>query len=100
MLNLGLLVWALRTKLGALGLKSITESACKTIICSGIMGAAVWAAALIMIPHEGGTLPGLFFGVLGSIIIGLVLYGSFSLLFKSRELERVLALARTGMGKK
>jgi len=100
MLNLGLLVWALRTKLGALGLKSITESACKTMMCSGIMGAVVWAAALIIIPPEGGTLFGLFFGVLGSIIIGLVLYGSFSLLFKSRELEKVLAIARTGMGKK
>jgi hypothetical protein len=37
---------------------------------------------------------------LGSIIIGLVLYGSFSMLFKSRELEKVLAIARTGMGKK
>jgi len=100
MLNLGLLVWALRTKLGALGLKSITESACKTMICSGIMGTVVWAAARIIIPPEGGTLSGLFFGVLGSIIIGLVLYGSFSVLFKSRELEKVLAIARTGMGKK
>ncbi|MBW2668506.1 MAG: murein biosynthesis integral membrane protein MurJ, partial [Deltaproteobacteria bacterium] len=100
MLNLGLLVWALRTKLGALGLKSITESACKTMICSGIMGTVVWAAALIIIPPEGGTLSGLFFGVLGSIIIGLVLYGSFSVLFKSRELEKVLAIARTGIGKK
>ncbi len=100
MLNLGLLVWALRTKLGALGLKTITESACKTMICSGIMGTLVWAAARIIIPPEGGTIFGLFFGVLGSIIIGLVLYGSFSVLFKSRELEKVLAIARTGMGKK
>ncbi|MBW2325592.1 MAG: murein biosynthesis integral membrane protein MurJ, partial [Deltaproteobacteria bacterium] len=100
MLNLGLLVWALRAKLGALGLKSIAESACKTMICSGIMGTVVWAAALIIIPPEGGTLSGLFFGVLGSILIGLVLYGSFSVLFKSRELEKVMAIARIGTGRK
>jgi hypothetical protein len=37
---------------------------------------------------------GLFFGITGSIIIGLVLYGSFSLLLKSRELEKVMAIAR------
>jgi hypothetical protein len=35
---------------------------------------------------------------MGSIILGLVLYGSFSLLFKSQELEKVLAMARKGMG--
>jgi hypothetical protein len=63
------------------------------------MGTAVWAAALIMIPSEGGTGFGLFFGVLGSVLIGLVLYGSFSVLLKSRELKKVLAIARTGTGR-
>ena len=64
------------------------------------MGTVVWAAALIIIPPESGTLSGLFFGVLGSILIGLVLYGSFSVLFKSRELEKVMAIARIGTGRK
>ena len=99
MLNLGLLVWALRAKLGALGLKSVGESACKTMICSGIMGTVVWAAARMLITPYGGSSFGLFFGVLGSIIIGLVLYGSFSALLKSRELEKVMAIARAGMDK-
>jgi putative peptidoglycan lipid II flippase len=100
MLNLGLLVWALRTKLGSLGLKSITESACKTIVCSGMMGAVVWATAVLIIPPEDGTLSGLFFGLMGSIVTGLVLYGSFSLLLKSTELKNVLALAGKGKEKK
>ncbi len=100
MLNLGLLVRALRFKLGVLGWRNIMESVCKTMICSGVMGAAVWAIALLIIPSEGGTLSGLFFGLMGSIVIGLVLYGSFSLLLKSQELEKVLAIARKGMGKK
>jgi len=100
MLNLGLLVWALRTKLGALGLKSITESACKTIVCSGMMGIVVWATAVLIIPSEDGTLSGLFFGLTGSIVTGFVLYGSFSLLLKSTELKYVLALAGKGKDKK
>ena len=100
MLNLGLLVWALRTKLGALGLKSITESACKTIVCSGMMGAVVWATAVLIIPSENGTSSHLFFGLVVSIVTGLVLYGSFSLLLKSTELKNVLALAGKGKDKK
>ena len=100
MLNLGLLVRVLRKKLGALGLKGIIESACKTMICSGIMGAVVWATAFLIIPSEDGTLSGLFFGLMGSIVTGLVLYGSFSLLLKSKELKNVLAIAGKGIDKK
>jgi len=94
MLNLGLLVRALRTKLGTVGLKTILMSVYKTLICSIFMGVAVWAAALFIIPSEGGNLMRLFFGLAGSIIIGFVLYGSFSLLLKSRELEKVMAIVR------
>jgi len=100
MLNLGLLIWALRAKLGALGLNDIGESVCKATICSGIMGVAVWATALLIIPVEEGTISGLFFGLMGSIVTGLVLYGSFSLLFKSRELKNVLAMVGKGIDKK
>ena len=99
-LNLGLLILALRSKLGALGLRSITESACKTMICSGIMGAVVWVSALLIIPSGDGTLSGLFLGLMGSIVTGIVLYGLLSLLFKSQELESVLAIARKGIGKR
>ena len=100
MLNLGLLIRALRTKLGVLGLKDITESACKTTLCSGVMGAAVWVTALLIIPVEDGTLSGLFFGLMGSILTGLVFYGSFSLFLKSKELKNVLAMVGKGIDKK
>ena len=93
-LNLGLLVRALRSKLGMLGLKMIMTSVYKTIICSIFMGAAVWAAALFIIPSEGGSLMDLFFGLVVSISIGLVLYGSFSLLLKSWKAGKVLAIIR------
>jgi putative peptidoglycan lipid II flippase len=100
MLNLWLLVRALRSKLGALGWTNIIQSVCKTMICSGVMGVAVWAISLLIIPSEGGTFSGLLLGLMGSIIIGFVLYGSFSLLLKSQELEKVVAMVRKGRGEK
>ncbi|MGA8178534.1 MAG: lipid II flippase MurJ, partial [Desulfobacterales bacterium] len=99
MLNLGLLVRALRIKLGMLGMKAIIASANKTILCSAFMGGAVWMTSLFIIPSAEGNLSGLFLGLAGSIAIGFISYGLFSLLFKSRELEKVLAIARKGVGK-
>lgn len=91
MLNFGLLIWALRKKLGVLGSKGITASICKTAICSLVMGAMVWAVARFIIPSEGATLAGLFFGLMGSIFSGIVLYGFLSFFLKSPELEKILA---------
>jgi len=91
MLNFGLLTWALRKKLGVLGSRGITASICKTTICSLVMGAVVWAVALLIIPSEGATLAGLFFGLMGSIFTGIVVYGFFAFFFKSPELEKILA---------
>ncbi|MFC1811949.1 murein biosynthesis integral membrane protein MurJ [Thermodesulfobacteriota bacterium] len=92
MLNLGLLVWALRGKLGSMGWRNITKSAGKTMICSAIMGVVVWAMKNHMIPPVGGSFPGLLFGLVASIGIGIILYGSFSFLLKSPELDNILAV--------
>jgi putative peptidoglycan lipid II flippase len=100
MLNLGLLLGALRTKLGALGLKSIALSVCRSLSCSVVMGIGVRMAALVMVPDKDSTLTGLIRGVSGSIVIGLCIYGAASYLIKSPELNRVLVEARRGIGKK
>lgn len=100
MLNLGLLVRALKQRLGALGWRSITGSALKTTVCSGIMGAVVWTIALFIIPSDDRTLSNLFFGLMGTIVAGLILYGSFSFFINSPELEKVLAVARKGIRKR
>lgn len=92
MLNFGLLIQALRKKLGVVGWRSISASVFKTTICSLVMGAMVWALALFIIPSKGATLTGLFFGLMGSILAGLVFYGAFSFFLKSPELRKVLAL--------
>ncbi|MCD4804066.1 MAG: polysaccharide biosynthesis C-terminal domain-containing protein, partial [Desulfobacterales bacterium] len=94
MLNFWLLTRALKVKIGLSGWKSITESACKTMAGSFIMGAVVWAVALLIIPSGDKTLINLFFGLIGSIFAGLVFYGFFSFFIRSPELEKVLTVVR------
>jgi putative peptidoglycan lipid II flippase len=100
MLNLGLLLVALRTRLGSLGWKSIAQSVCRSLLCSVVMGIAVHMAASFMIPDENSTLSGLIGGVAGSIGVGLCIYGAGSYMIKSPELSRVLVEAGKGIGKK
>jgi len=100
MLNLGLLVRALRARLGLLGLRNIVNSVCKTVVCSAIMGIVVWGMAFFIIPPEGRTLTVLFSGLTGSILVGCILYASLSFLIKSPELETVMAVVREGVRKR
>jgi putative peptidoglycan lipid II flippase len=100
MLNLGLLVHALRAKLGALGWRSIARSACKTLLSSAGMGVAVWETARVMIPLETRTAAGLLEGVVVCIAVGIGFYGLISYFLKSDVFNRVLAEARRGIGKK
>jgi putative peptidoglycan lipid II flippase len=99
-LNLGLLLGALRTRLAGLGWKSIAISVFRSLICSVVMGIAVRVAALFMVPDINSTLPGLMGGVAGSIVIGLCIYGVGSYILKSPELSRVLIEVRRGIDKK
>jgi len=94
MLNLTLLVRALKLKLGSMEWGSITKSAGRTIICSVIMGAVVWVVTLFLLSSKDITIYGLFFGLMGSIITGIVLYGGFSFLIKSPEFYEVLAVTK------
>ena len=100
MLNLVLLLGALRNKLGALGWKSLAMSVCRSMLCSVIMGVAVSIVAFLMFPDKNLTLPGLIAGVTGSIAVGICIYGVTSYLLKSPELNRVLVEAGRGIGKK
>ncbi|MBL7194800.1 MAG: murein biosynthesis integral membrane protein MurJ [Desulfobacterales bacterium] len=99
MLNLGLLVRALKIKLGSLGLRSIAESACKSLLCAAIMGVIVSIVSIFLIPLAGGSLYGLFFGLMGTIIIGFLLYGFFSFLMKRPELEKIWGVIVKGIRK-
>jgi putative peptidoglycan lipid II flippase len=89
-LNLSLLMHALRARLGSLGWENIARSAAKAFFSSLVMGIVVWASARTLIPPESGTFSGLLIGVVASIGIGLCTYGVTSFVFKSQELSTVL----------
>jgi putative peptidoglycan lipid II flippase len=98
MLNLGLLVRALKSKLGPLGWSSIFRSFARTLVGSIIMGTAVWAVGLIIIPAQNPTLTGLLGGVAGCVVIGICTYAGASYILKSPELDVVLTEIRKGIG--
>jgi uncharacterized protein (DUF2062 family) len=64
------------------------------------MGIAVRMAAWFMVLDKNSTLPGLIGGVVGSIAVGLCVYGACSYMIKSPELRRMFIEAGRGIGKK
>jgi len=99
-LNLVLLVRALRIKLGSLGWRSIALSACRTLLSSVAMGLAVWATSRVTLALQNGTLSGMLAGVAASIAVGLCIFGIISYVIKSQEFNFVLAEIRKGFGRK
>ena len=99
-LNLGLLVHALRSKLGSLGGRSIMRSAYRALLSAGFMGVVVWGTFSVFIPSEGGEVVELLLGLAGSILTGLMIYGLCSYLIKSPELLSVAAEIKKGLSKK
>ena len=99
-LNLALLVYALRSKLGALGWRSIARSFCKTLVISIAMGAVVWCAGLIILPDDNPGLVELLAGVAGCVAVGIGAYCAFSYALKSSELKTVLYEIRKSIGRK
>jgi putative peptidoglycan lipid II flippase len=99
-LNLALLVLALRKKLGSLGWRGIAQSALKTLGSSAVMGAAVWVAVKVFIPTQGASFIALAAGVMACVTVGLVIFGGCSYGFKSPELSNVLAEIKTSIKRK
>jgi len=97
MLNLALLMHALRARMGSLGWKNIVQSAGKAFLSSLVMGMVVWASARALIPLESRSFAGLLIGVAASIGIGICIYGTTSFALKSQELSKVLTEAGKGI---
>ena len=68
------------------------RSTFKTILSSVVMGVVVWTVSIHIIPLENGSFAGLLTGIAASICIGILLYGTFSFLMKSPELDNILDL--------
>jgi putative peptidoglycan lipid II flippase len=99
-LNIGLLLYALHVKLGSMGWRGILNSAGKTMASAAIMGAAVWAAARVLIPVQGGNFSGRLAGLLGCMIIGLIVFGACCYLIKSPEFVGGIIKGKIITGKK
>jgi putative peptidoglycan lipid II flippase len=93
-LNLGLSLAALRSRLGSLGAKMIAASACKTALCSAIMGFAVWGVSARLLTSEVQTIAPLAGGLALSIFTGLASYGLLSHILNGSELKSFLKMLR------
>lgn len=94
MVNLALLLKALRSRLGRLGWEGVRRSLAKTTVCSAAMGLAVWGTALVAIPAGGSSAMRLLLGLMLTIGTGLISYGALSYWARIPEFEMVLALLR------
>ncbi len=91
-LNLGLLLSALRGRVGAIGFGSMMGSIFKSCAGSVLMGAAVWTTAFWLLPiHNAGGLA-LLVKLSTSIITGLVTYLAVSFAVNHRELAFIIRL--------
>jgi putative peptidoglycan lipid II flippase len=93
-INLVILIFMLRRKLGALGWRNILYSTGKSLATSVIMGLIVWLTAVHIIPLGQESHTTLFVFLLICMIAGLLSYTGLSFLFKSEELKYMAAILR------
>lgn len=89
-LNLVLLLRALRHRLGRLEFGRSAASYLRMILCAAAMGAGVYLLAQRVIPANGGgsMIPGLCVSIAG----GVGFYGGLSLMSGSREMKNLLSM--------
>lgn len=89
MVNLYLLIRALRKKVGLIDWHEILLSVWKTLFCSSVMGLAVFSTAILLIPQEHAGFGKLLSGVLGTILVGIASYAVCTFLIKSPEVHEL-----------
>jgi putative peptidoglycan lipid II flippase len=94
MLNVFLLLWALRGKIGALNFKKIIESVFKSVVCSVVMGGCLWWMLDFMnITGAPGTLA--LLARLGILIsAGIAVYLLCAAILKCSELNDILDILK------
>jgi len=96
-LNFGMLTYAIRSRLGALGWRSICYSVLRSLFCAVLMGISVWALSCMIIPDQG-TVWERSAGISAAVIFGCVVYILLSFLVKSTELEYIFLTFRKRRG--
>lgn len=95
MLNLLMLIWALRSRLGALNLATVFRSVLKSVFCSAGMGVVVWRVSCYT-AFGSNRFAGLLAGLLAGIAAGIVSYVLLASLVRSRELAGVSTMIKRG----
>jgi putative peptidoglycan lipid II flippase len=92
MLNLALLVLALRRRLGVLGWRPIAFSAAKSVFAAGLMGAAILFAGRLCLPapQTGGW--ALLIGLGAVITVGALLYLVIARMMGMAQVDAVLEI--------
>ena len=99
-LNLGLLVIALRKRLGRIRGRDILRSVVRSSASALFMGAVVACGVAWVIPMCGQNVWRLSALVLGGIVLGALLYAIGCRLLGCRELEAVREMVKTGLRKR
>jgi putative peptidoglycan lipid II flippase len=92
MLNLILLVAALRRRLGALGWRAIGKSAARTLFAAALMGATILAGSRMFMPVAAGGTAGLLLELGGVIAVGACVYMALARIMGMPEVGAVLEI--------
>jgi putative peptidoglycan lipid II flippase len=90
MINVILLLWALRGKIGALNFKKIIESVLKSVVCSLIMGGCLWWMMDFLNMHSALDTMTLLWRLALSISVGIGVYLLCAAFLKCSELNDIL----------
>jgi putative peptidoglycan lipid II flippase len=93
MVNLALLILALRKRLGSLGWRIMAVAIGQSLLCALVMGVAVWGLARLLVatPAQCSQLR-LLAGVAVSVLAGSLLYAGLAWVFQVPEMDAVLQL--------
>ena len=97
--NLTLLLRALKKRLGWIGAHEILASVFRSTASAAVMGGVIGAVAWWGMPKCAGSTWHLVVWILGSVVLGLLLYGGCAFLFRSRELAAVVDIVRRTLRK-
>jgi putative peptidoglycan lipid II flippase len=92
MLNLLLLVLALRRRLGVLGWRPIALSAAKTVLAAALMGVAIWVGERFLLPALSGGSLALLASLGGLIALGIAVYLALAQAMGMGEVAAVLEI--------
>lgn len=98
--NLVLLLWVVRKRLGGpIGARDILGSVLKSTVSAAVMGCVIVFLASWATPKCTGSTWHLVVWVLGSVVVGSLLYGTCAFLLRSRELVAMVDIVRGNLRK-